>query len=247
MRVALGFLSGVVGMLAGWFGLAFLVIALAGPDRDGGVAMGAFFNIGPLGALIGFGVGVWLFVKFGLVAQGASLTTAPSSEPVSASSLGVAVAPATARISRLFAVVVLAIVGGLAWWAWYEFIRSPYLTRGYMTLALQFRLPADMAAPAEAKDVQVVLDEGQKRWPAYLNEAGWRGHQGNRAVILASVSMMYKTSRRLVSLTMPGAPSQSWTLDLASDPDPTPGYSGWLASSRAPNAIELNYQLTADR
>ena len=67
MRIALGFLSGVVGMLAGWFGLAFLVIALAGPDRDGGVAMGAFFNIGPLGALIGFGIGVWLFVKFGLV------------------------------------------------------------------------------------------------------------------------------------------------------------------------------------
>src|ERR1700756_1827169 len=70
MRIVLGFLSGLVGMFAGWFGLAFLVIALAGPDRDGGVAMGAFFNIGPLGALIGFGVGVWLFVKFGLVAQG---------------------------------------------------------------------------------------------------------------------------------------------------------------------------------
>ena len=79
MRVVLGFLSGVVGMLAGWFGLAFLVIGLAGPDRDGGVAMGAFFNIGPLGALIGFGVGVWLFVKFGLVAQGAAFATAPSS------------------------------------------------------------------------------------------------------------------------------------------------------------------------
>ena len=72
MQIVLGFLSGVVGMLAGWFGLAFTVIALAGPDRDGGVAMGAFFNIGPLGALIGFGVGVWLFVKFGLVAQGAA-------------------------------------------------------------------------------------------------------------------------------------------------------------------------------
>ena len=35
MRFILGFLSGVIGMLAGWFGLAALVIALAGPDRDG--------------------------------------------------------------------------------------------------------------------------------------------------------------------------------------------------------------------
>jgi hypothetical protein len=255
MRIVLGFLCGVVGMLAGWFGLAFTVVALAGPDRDGGVAMGAFFNIGPLGALIGFGIGVWLFARFGLVAQGsvqgdargASFARAPSSAPASASSPGVAAAPATTRISRPFAIIVLAIAGGLTWWAWYEFIRSPYLTHGYMTLALQFRLPADMAAPAEAKDVQIILDEEGRHWPAYLNETAWRGHQGNRAVILATVSMMYKTGRRVVTLSMPGAPSQSWTLDLSSDPDPTAGYTAWLPSRDAPNPIELNYRLTADR
>jgi hypothetical protein len=247
MRIVLGFLSGLVGMLAGWFGLAFLVIALAGPDRDGGVAMGAFFNIGPFGALVGFGIGVWLFVKIGLVAQGASVATAPSSEPAGTSSPAAPGAPATARISRPFAVVVLAIVGGLAWWAWYELIRSPYLTHGDITLALQFRLPVDMAAPAEAKDVQIVLDEGGRRWPAYLKEAGWRGHQADRAVILASVPMTYKTSRRVVTLSMPGAPAQSWTLDLSSDPDPTPGYTAWLPSRDVPNPIELNYRLIADR
>jgi hypothetical protein len=246
MRIALGFLSGVVGMLAGWFGLAFLVIALAGPDRDGGIAMGAFFNIGPLGAVVGFGVGIWLFVKFGLVAPGAASAAAPFPEPASAPAPGAAVAPAR-RISRPFALVVLAIVGGLAWWAWYELIRSPYLTHGYMTLALQFRLPAGMAPPAEARNVQIVLDEGGRPWPAYLNEAGWRGHQGDRAVILASVSMSYKASRRIVTLSMPGAPSQSWTLELSSDPDPTPGYTAWLPSGNAPDAIELNYRLTADR
>jgi len=239
MRIVLGFLSGVVGMLAGWFGLAMLVIGMAGFDRDGGIAMGAFFQIGPLGGLVGFIAGVWLFVKFGLVAHRAT------PEPVGAPPP----APATAarQISRPFAVVVVAIVGGLAWWGWYELIRSPYLTHGYMTLAMQFRLPPNIAPPAEAKDVAIVLEEGDRSWPVSLNADGWLGHQDDRAVILANVSMMYKTSRRLISLTMPGAPSQSWTLDLASDPDPTPGYSGWLASSRAPNAIELNYQLTADR
>jgi len=247
MRIVLGFLSGVVGLLAGWFGLAFLVITLAGPDRDGGIAMGAFFDIGPLGALIGFGVGVWLFVKFGLVAQRAPVAIAPSPEPVIASAVAATVAPATARISRPFAAVVVAIVGTLAWWAWYEFIRSPYLTHGYMTLALQFRLPAEMAAPAEAKDVEIVFDEGSQHWPATVSEAGWRGHQGNRAVILASVSMMYKTTHRVVTLSMPGVPAQSWTLDLSSDPDPTPGYTAWLPSRGASNPIELNYRLTADR
>ncbi len=247
MRIVLGFLSGVVGMLAGWSGLAFLVISLAGPDRDGGLAMGAFFNIGPLGGLIGFGIGVWIFVKFGLVARAASSAVGPSSEPADALPPGAAGAPVMRRISRPFAVVVLAIVGGLAWWAWFEFIRSPYLTHGYMTLALQFRLPADMAAPAASTDVEIVLHEGSHHWPASLSETRWRGHQGNRAVILASVTMSYKTSRRIITLSMPGAPSQSWTLDLSSDPDPTPGYTAWAPSRDAANPIELNYRLTADR
>ena len=47
----------------------------------------------------------------------------------------------------LFAVAVLALAGGLAWWAWYELIRSPYLTHGFMTLDLQFRLPPGMVLP----------------------------------------------------------------------------------------------------
>src|SRR5579871_6058672 len=109
MRIVLGLMSGVVGMLAGWFGLAFLIIALAGEDRDGGTAMGAFFNIGPIGAVIEFGIGVWLFVKFGLVAR--HVAAAPSAAPAGAPLVGAADAPAAPRISRPFAVAVVAIVG----------------------------------------------------------------------------------------------------------------------------------------
>ena len=253
MRVIIGFLAGILGMLAGWFGLAFAFVALAGPDREGGVAMAAFFNVGPIGAVIGFIVGVLLFVKFGLTARGAASAAAPSLEPASAPSDGAAAPPpqraasSPKRIFRPFAVVVLTIVGGFAWWGWYEFIRSPYLTHGFMTLALQFRLPPDVAAPAEVKDIEILLDEGGRTWPGYVNEGGWLGHEGSRAVILATVSMEYKTSRRTVTLTIPGAPPQSWTLDLPSDPDPTPGYTPWRPSSGSPNAIELNYRLTADR
>ncbi len=249
MRLILGFLSGVVGMLAGWAGLAILVVALAGPDRDGGIAMGAFFTIGPIGAVIGFAAGIFLFVKFGLVAR----PMAPEgqqpagAEPASAPPPGVAVTPGARRISRSFAAVLLAIVGTLAWWGWYEFIRSPYLTHGFMTLALQFRLPENIAAPTDPKDVKILLDEGGHFWPAELSENGWRGHQGSRVVILTTVSMSYKANRRTVTLSMPGVPSQSWTLDLPNDPDPTEGYTDWRPSSSATDAIDLNYRLTADR
>jgi hypothetical protein len=89
MQFIIGFLSGVLGMLAGWAGLAALVIALAGPDRDGGIAMGAFFNIGPIGGFVGFIAGVLLFIKIGLVrksppspgAAPADAASAPAPEP----------------------------------------------------------------------------------------------------------------------------------------------------------------------
>jgi MFS family permease len=220
MRIILGFLSGVIGMLAGWFGLAALVIALAGPDRDGGLAMGAFFNIGPIGGLVGFAAGVLLFVKLGIDSEG---------------------------ISPIFAVAVLVLAGGLGWWAWYELIRSPYLTHGFMTLQLQFRLPPGMALPRDVTDVHIVVEEGQQYAGVILGER-WHGTDGDRRVILASATLSRKTSRRAVSLEFPGVSQQIWQLDLPSDPDPTPGYLPWrFPSGTSAPKIEMNFRLSADR
>ena len=246
MRFIIGFLSGVLGMLAGWVGLAALVVALAGPDRDGGIAMGAFFNIGPIGGLIGFVAGVLLFVKFGTLAQATSsaqVTLPPDAERSDTAS---APLPARTRVSRPFAVAVLLIVAGLAWWGWYELIRSPYLTHGYMTLELQFRLPSGMALPADATDVHITVEEGQRYSDVTLGRS-WHGTDGDHRVILAHTTLSYKAIRRVVSLEIPGVPEQTWRVDLPSDPDPTPGYSPWRLANGAPAAkIEMNFSLSAD-
>jgi hypothetical protein len=270
MRFILGFLSGVLGLLAGWSGLAALVMGLAGPDRDGGVAMGAFFNIGPIGGLAGFVAGVMLFIKFGIVSQGSppsgaepsdtqpSGTAQPDTAPpdtvppdtVQSDTVQSRTAPAAARtrVSPVFAVAVLAITSGLGWWGWYEFIRSPYLTHGFMKLELQFKLPPGMALPGEATDVHITVAEGQQTADVLLGPS-WHGTVGDRRVILASATLDRKTSRRVVSLSLPGvAQLQSWQLDLATDPDPTPGYSPWrLASPTSDPKIEMNFSLSADR
>jgi hypothetical protein len=239
MRFILGFLSGVIGLLAGWFGLAALVIGLAGPDRDGGVAMGAFFNIGPIGGVVGFAAGVLLFIWKGLVSQG---TPSPDAERSDA-----APAPARTRVSPTFAAAVLVIAGGLAWWAWYELIRSPYLTHGFMTLELQFRLPPGMALPPDVTDVHIAVEEGQQHAGVMLG-ARWHGTDGDRRVILASATLSRKTSRRVVNLDIPDVPEQTWQLNLPGDPDPTPGYSPWrFPSSTSAPKIEMNFRLTADR
>jgi hypothetical protein len=239
MRFILGFLSGVIGLLAGWFGLAALVIGLSGPDRDGGVAMGAFFNIGPIGGLVGFVAGVLLFIKKGIVSQGPS---SPDGERSDA-----APAPMQTRMSSTFAIAVLGLAAGLCWWAWYELIRSPYLTHGFMTLELQFRLPPGMALPPDVADVHIDVEEGQQHAGVMLG-ARWHGTDGDRRVILASATLSRKTSRRVVNLELAGVPEQTWQLDLPGDPDPTPGYSPWrFTTGTTGPKIEMNFRLSADR
>lgn len=242
MRFIIGFLSGVLGMLAGWAGLAALVIALAGPDRDGGIAMGAFFNIGPIGGFFGFIAGVLLFIKIGLVRK------SPSSPDAVPADVAIAPVPEPAprRVSPVFAGLILVVAGGLAWWGWYEFIRSPYLSHGYMTLALQFRLPPGMALPPEATDVHVTVEEGQQQTDVLIGRR-WRGTDGDHRVILATATLSMKTSRRVVTLSLPGVTEQTWQIDLSGDPDPTPGYSPWrLSSGNAAPKIEMNFALNAD-
>ena len=238
MRFILGLLSALLGALAGWSALAALVIMLAGPDRDGGIAMGAFFNIGPIGGVVGLVVGIWLFVRFGIVRN-----TAPPAAPESAD-------PAPRRATRLslpFAATVLLIATSLTWWGWYEFIRSPNLSRGFMTLAIEFRLPAGMTLPDNEEDVHIEVEEATGYANALL-PANWRAHDGDRKAIIASASLMYKTRHRAVSLTLPGIPTQSWPIDLPSDPDPTPGFSPWrVASEPSPTKIEMHFRLSADR
>lgn len=132
MRYILGFLSGLLGALAGWSGLAALIVMLAGPDRDGGIAMGAFFDIGPIGGVVGFVAGIWLFARFGLVQAATPLPSAETSD---------AAPPRATRLSTPFAITVLLTVAVLGYWGWYELIRSPNLSHGFMTLAIEFRLP----------------------------------------------------------------------------------------------------------
>jgi hypothetical protein len=238
MRIILGLLSGLLGALAGWSALATLVIMLAGPDRDGGIAMGAFFNIGPIGGVVGLIAGIWLFTRFGLVQNSAPPRAAESCE---------AVPPPKTRLSFPFAIALLLITAGLSWWGWYEFIRSPYLSHGFMTLELQFRFPAGAILPDNKDDVRIEVEEAQG-----LAIAGpavnWRAHDGDRVAIIAAASLMYKTRHRAVRLTLPDMPAQSWPIDLPSDPDPTPGYSPWrVASEPSPTKIEMHFRLRADR
>ncbi|QOZ54069.1 hypothetical protein [Bradyrhizobium sp. CCBAU 53338] len=238
MRFILGFLSGLLGALAGWAGLAALVVLLAGPDRDGGIAMSAFFDIGPIGGVAGLIAGIWLFMRFGLVRNAAPEPPAETSD---------ATPRRTTRLSFPFAVTVALIVAILGWWGWYELIRSPNLSHGFMTLQVEFRLPAGMSLPDKEEDVHIEVEEASGYADAML-PPNWRAHDGDRRAIIATTSLMYKTRHRAVSLTLPDVPTQRWSIDLPSDPAPTPGFSPWrVATDGSPTKIEMHFRLSADR
>jgi hypothetical protein len=104
-----------------------------------------------------------------------------------------------------------------------------------------------MALPEQATDAHIVVEEGQQYADVPLGRS-WHGTDGDRRVILASTTLSRKTSRRVVSLELPGVPEQTWQLNLSSDPDPTSGYSPWRLSSSSSNPkIEMNFRLSADR
>jgi hypothetical protein len=246
MRFILGFLSAILGMLGGWSALAALVVMLGGPDRDGGIAMGAVFDIGPIGGVAGLVAGIWLFMRFGLVRDPAPPPAQEAAEAAAEAAADAAPRP-RARLSFPFAVAVALIATTLAWWAWYELIRSPNLSHGFMTLELQFRLPAGMTLPDNREDVQLEVEEASG-YAIASPLPGWRAHQADRAVILGSASLMYKTRHRVVRLTLPGVEMQSWRIDLGSDPDPIPDFSPWRAADqRSQKQIEMSFRLSADR
>jgi MFS family permease len=254
LRIVIGFFAGILGMLAGWAGLALLVISLAGHDQDGGIAMGAFFQIGPIGGVVGFIVGVWLFVKFGIVRRTALPSDAlqpdalqPDASQPDAKQPDAAVPPVRTHISRPFAIVVVLVLAALAYEGWYELIRSPYLSHGYMKLDMQFRFPTGTVLPTVDDDVHIVVTEGGSRQALVSLGNPWRGHDDDQPGILASASLSYKASGREVSLDIPGVPEQVWPLDLGSDPDPMTDYSPFkLANGPKGTGIELSYRLSTD-
>jgi len=227
MRYIIGFISGILGALAGWFGLAMLVIALAGEDRDGGIAMGAFFQIGPVGGVIGFILGVLVFIKLGQ-----KRVTTPDGKQ-------------RRRAAPLFAIVVVTVAVLLAYWGWYEFIRSPYLTNGYMTLTMQFKLPPDATAPANSDDVHINIYEGSGQTDVIFLP-NWLRKEGDASIITATATLSMKTSSRVVSLEMPGVAPEQWILELPYDPDPTPASRWQLPNGNPARPIALSYQLGTD-
>jgi hypothetical protein len=76
MRFLVALLAGIVGAVAGAGGLgmllAYILTEIYGPF-EGSAAMGGFMIGMPLGAIIGFGLGIWLVMRSTALSPGKAL------------------------------------------------------------------------------------------------------------------------------------------------------------------------------
>jgi MFS family permease len=220
MRVFLSCLAGLVGLIAGWAGVALLVLLPSGGgDQALGKAVTFFLLIGPIGGLAGLILGVWL-ANVWLNRKG--------------------------RASWLYTVVILLLaVEVVGLWRSFQPLPPPPDTNPVMTLELQFRLPPDMALPPRPSDVRIEVAE---HWQAFewarLSEP-WHGQEDGRLVIFATISTQTRpTEGRAVKLTLPGPLVGYWSLDLR---DPISDLSPWRLPNTSSNdmKVEMRYRLHA--
>lgn len=67
MRAIWAILAGIVGIVIGYVAAVFLSYAIMGAlgvsDFEGMRAMTSAFTFGPLGSLVGLGIGIWLALR----------------------------------------------------------------------------------------------------------------------------------------------------------------------------------------
>lgn len=197
-------LAGIVGAVAGWFLTGVVALWIAGlcgmSDFEGGRGMFAFLAVGPIGGLAGMIAAAW-----GVLRQ----------------RLGPL--PGGRLLPRLVAVLA-AIAALTAAGVWLRLASlDTYSDRLPPQLELEVRVPAAIA-PAPAH-VAVDLDTDRNVANALLDDA-WRS-EGAAAVLAGRVALDFKTSSRLLVLSLPGQPKRLFRLRLRRDPDAMPAFSDW--------------------
>jgi MFS family permease len=199
-------IGGLVGAVILWLSTGFIadfLLGLSGMSaREGGRAMFAFFAIGPFGALLGFGLGVWLVLH----QRDAHRSIA-------------AVAGAIVTAVLLVAGIYGAVMG-------YFYATDDVLVRNGPPPQLEFelRLPAGTVLPDKLEGVRVDLDTNKNQMFSTLTGTA---ADGGRPVIQGVVELYFRASSRILVLKINGEPDRLFALKLAANPRGSAEFGPW--------------------
>jgi len=200
----LAIVAGIAGAVVGWFVTGAVTVWIAGlfgmSDFEGGRGMFAFLGVGPIGGLVGMIGAAWavLRTRFGPL-------------------------PGGGVVLRLIAVLAgIAALAGAGIW-----IRLATLDTYTDTLPpqLEFELRAPAALAAQRGAVAIELDTDKNVANASLGD-DWRD-EGATRVLTGLVSLDFKTTSRLLVVSLPDQPKRLFRLRLGRDPDATPALGDW--------------------
>ncbi len=96
---------------------------------------------------------------------------------------------------------------------------------GAPRLVFEIRLPAGVALPTD-NERPIQLETSKNRMPALMDRAATRD-DGGRPVLVGTVEMYYRTSSRLLTMTMPDKTDLIFNLKLGSAPKHSREFSPW--------------------
>ncbi len=199
-------IGGLIGAILLWLSTGFVadfLLGLSGMSaREGGRAMVAFFAIGPFGALLGFGLGVWLVLH----QRGAHRSIA-------------AFAGAIVTAIALVAATYGAVIGFYA-------LTDDVLVRNGPPpqLLFELRLPAGTVLPDKLEGVSVNLDTDKNQMFSTLTGTT---ADNDRPVIQGVVDLYFRTSSRILVLHIRGEPDRLFVLKLPSNPPASADFGPW--------------------
>jgi hypothetical protein len=216
-------LAGIFGGVIGWIGSAAAVLGLTAAfgihDRDGGLAMSAFFFFGPVGGLAGLVFAVWLMLR--------------RRRETGAAPLG------RHAVVALAAVVLIAgaVFGGF-------WLNRPYVTTSGLPPELRFelRLPREAVPPslvsrsdALARRSPIELVTSQNTMSAEIERVRMDDGQ---PVLVGRVEMHYRTRDRALVLKLPTG-DVAFDVKLAASPEAIADFGAWAPPSKRSTAAAL--------
>jgi hypothetical protein len=239
------FVGGLLGLVIGGVGAALisgLIMEMAGVSNfEGGLGMAAVFAFGPLGAIAGLILGIWLGLRIGR-----KRVTSPDGKS----------APRHGLRNAAIAIAGIIALGALILWV--QYASTPQhleYDQAGANLEFELRAPAHLAASLDAKVIDVSLDTDLNQMPASWSDTPPR-IEGAWTSLSGEVELYYRTANRLLVFKFPEGRDLIFKPALAAKPDPADGWSDWrkvdyvglpdqpqAVKSRPEDAYELRYRV----
>lgn len=209
MTIVYAFLAAIAGAIAGWFGSATLymslMLATGASDREGALAMGAFFGVGPIGGVIGALAGAGLVLYFRRRSEG----------------------PKTGRAAFItLAVVIGALFAGFNWLN-SGMSKPQFSDHGTKPVVLYEIEVTDVGWPdAESYDGKVELHSFDRL--IYPQNTGQR-HDTEKGLhtVFGEIALLHKIKRRQFAYWISDKEVYYFELDLPKVPDAQDAFGDW--------------------